>query len=182
IDVAGAPRAALDGDPPVVVSVGRLKAPKTFLTLVRVLAQVDSTTFRAQIVGDGADRPVIEAELRGPVELLGERGDVPELLAAADVFVLSSASEGLPMSVLEAMAAGLPVVASAVGGVPELVGDAGILVPPHDERALADALARVLGNAELRRRLGAAARARVAREFSLDATRAKHLELYERLL
>jgi glycosyltransferase involved in cell wall biosynthesis len=176
------PRATLEGNPPVVLSVGRLKAPKTFVTLVEALARLDPGTFRAQIVGEGPERAAVEAALRGPVELLGEREDVPALLAAADVFVLSSASEGLPMSVLEAMAAGLPVVASAVGGVPELVADTGVLVPPRDPGALAEALRTVIADRELRVRLASAARERVQAEFSLERSVAAHLELYEELL
>ncbi len=88
------------------------------------------------------------------------------------------------MSILEAMAAGLPVVASAVGGVPELVvdGETGLLVPPGDERALAAALARIVGDASLRTRLGAAGRARAEERFALELFRARHIELYARLL
>lgn len=177
-----AEQAPLTGRPPHVVSVGRLKEPKTFVTLARALARLDPETYTASIIGDGPDRAAVERELHGPVELLGERDDVPARLLAADLFVLSSASEGLPLSILEAMAAGLPVVASAVGGVPELVGDAGVLVPPRDEDALAAALAELLADGERRRTLGAAARARVQRSFSLEEMRSAHIALYERLL
>lgn len=182
VDAASAPAAALDGDPPRILSVGRLKEPKTFDTLLRALAQLDPASFRARIAGDGPDRAALEVLVRGPVELLGERDDVPQLLAESDVFVLSSASEGLPMSLLEAMAAGLPVVASAVGGVPELVGDTGLLVPPRDDAALAAAIRRLVEDPTLRRQLGAAGRARVETEFSLASFRSAHLALYERLL
>ena len=179
---APAEPARLDGRPPRVLSVGRLKEPKTFVTLVRALARLDPSSFTAAIVGDGPDRAAVEREVRGPVELLGERDDVHAQLLASDLFVLSSGSEGLPLSVLEAMAAGLPVVASDVGGVPELVGDAGVLVPPHDEEALANAIAGLLADPERRRALGAAARERVQREFSLEQMQAAHVALYERLL
>lgn len=181
------PAAALAGEPPLLVSVGRLKEPKDFSTLVRALARLDDVPHRALVAGDGPDREALEAEIAElgvAVELPGERRDVPELLAGADAFVLSSRSEGLPISILEAMSAGLPVVASAVGGVPELVvdGETGLLVPPGDPEALADALGRLLGDAELRRRLGAAGRERAEREFGLERFRREHLELYERLL
>jgi glycosyltransferase involved in cell wall biosynthesis len=183
-DWAGAARSALDGEPPLVLSVTRLKAPKDGVTLAQALARLERGSYRASIVGDGPDRPEVEAALGDAGELLGERGDVPQLLASADVFVLSSRSEGLPMSILEAMAAGLPVVASAVGGIPELVadGETGLLVPPGDADALAAALQRLVGDPELRRRMGAASAERAEREFSLEAVRAAHVALYDRLL
>jgi glycosyltransferase involved in cell wall biosynthesis len=182
VEADSVPTTTHDGHPPRVISVGRLKAPKTFDVLLRALARLDQSTFRASVVGDGPDRALLEKLVSPSVELLGERDDVPALLAGADVFALSSASEGLPISVLEAMAAGLPVVASAVGGIPELVGDAGLLVPPRDEAALAAAIALLLEDEELRKSLGAAARARVRREFSLAGFRQAHVELYERLV
>jgi glycosyltransferase involved in cell wall biosynthesis len=189
VDVDAAPRATHDGDPPRVVSVGRLAAPKDALTLVHALATLGPTAFSALLVGDGPDRADVEAEIRSldlgeRVALAGSRADVPALLAAADVFVLSSRSEGAPFSILEAMAAGLPVVATNVGGVGELVadGDTGLLVPAGDRARLADALRRLLADAGLRRRLGAAGRARAREQFDLHALRDAHLELYSREL
>ena len=122
VDAGAVGVAALAGDPPRIISVGRLKAPKAFVTLARALARLEPGTFRGWIVGDGPERTAVAAALPSGVELLGERDDVPTLLEASDVFVLSSTSEGLPISILEAMAAGLPVVASNVGGVAELLG------------------------------------------------------------
>jgi len=190
VDVAGAPRSQPAGrERPLIVAVGRLKAPKDFLTLVRALAELPPGSFEAVIVGDGPDRARLDEEIRvrglaGRVRLAGERRDVPELLAAADVFVLSSRSEGHPVSVLEAMAADLPVVASRVGGVPEQVseGETGLLVEPGDPAELAAALRRLVADASLRRRLGAAGRARAEQAFDLDAFRRAHIEVYSREL
>jgi glycosyltransferase involved in cell wall biosynthesis len=189
VDLAAAPRSRHDRATPRLIAVGRLKAPKDFLTLIRALAGLSNQGYEALIVGDGPDRTAVEAEIRrlgveDRVQLAGERSDVPELLAASDVFVLSSRSEGLPVSVLEAMAAELPVVASRVGGLAELVDDGatGILVPPGDEPALAQALERLVEDRELRQRFGAAGRARVESSFDLSAFRRAHLELYDRQL
>ncbi len=187
-DVAATRAAVLAGDPPHVIAVGRLAAPKDPLTLVRALARV-RTRHRATIVGDGPLRSELEREaerldLRATLALAGERRDVGALLARADVFVLASRSEGAPLSILEAMAAGLPVVACDVGGVGELVvdGETGILVPPGDAGALAAALERVLADAPLRRALGAAGRQRARERFDLTAFRGAHLRLYARAL
>jgi glycosyltransferase involved in cell wall biosynthesis len=171
-------------DPPVILAIGRLKEPKDFPTLARALALLDAASFSARIAGDGPDRPEVERLLPAGSRVLGERHDIPELLATADVFVLPSRSEGMPMSILEAMAAGVPVVASAVGGIPELVvdGETGLLVPAGDAEALAGALRRLLGDPALRRRFGDAGRARALEHFGVGAFRRAHIELYERLL
>lgn len=186
---AAPPRQRRDAGPPRIVTVGRFKAPKDPLTLVRALASLGAASFEAVIVGDGPDRPAVEAELRRlglgqAAQLAGERDDVLELLADADIFVLSSRSEGLPLSILEAMSVGLPVVASRVGGVAEVVvdGETGLLVPPGDPSSLAAAIERLLGDPALRNRLGAAGRARIEEFFDLDRCRSAHLELYRREL
>jgi glycosyltransferase involved in cell wall biosynthesis len=179
------PRARHERSRPLLVSVGRLKAPKDFVTLARALAALPAESFDALIVGGGPDRAALEDELRRlglehRVRLAGERPDVPDLLAAGDVFVLSSRSEGLPVSVLEAMAAELPVVASRVGGLRELVVDdeTGFLVTPGSSRDLAAALERLIKDPDLRRRMGAVGRVRAETEFNLNAFRRSHLELY----
>lgn len=188
IDVQAAARATPSDGMPRIVSVGRLKYPKDPATILAAAARLGDRDFRLDVVGDGPDRASLEElhrslGLDGRVGLTGTRNDVPELLAASAVFVLSSRSEGLPISVLEAMAAGLPVVASDVGGLREQVvdGETGYLVPSGDAAALADALARLLDDPALRGRLGAAGRARAERLFDLPAFRAAHLTLYREL-
>jgi glycosyltransferase involved in cell wall biosynthesis len=186
VDAEGTRRDA--SSEPTIAAVGRLKAPKDFLTLVRALALVEDR-FRCVIIGEGPDRDLIEDEidrlaLRGKVALLGERHDALELLRSADVFVLATRSEAMPMSVLEAMAAGLPVVASRVGGIPEVVVDeqTGLLVPPADPAALASAIARMLGDPDARGAFGARGQERVRTTFSLERFRSDHLDAYQVLL
>ena len=122
--------------------------------------------------------------IQGKVHFLGLRADICEALAAADVFVLASHSEGNPLSLMEAMAAGLPVVATAVGGVPELIADrtSGLLVRPGDADGFVAAMLRLLQDEETRRMMAVAA-ARYAKEV-FDASRMAqgYMHLYERLL
>jgi len=179
---------SMDGAVPTVVAVGRLQRPKDPVTLARALGRLRAS-FSAVIVGEGPERQRLEAEIRRlglerAVVLAGDRSDVADLLARADIFVLSSTSEGMPLSILEAMAAELPVVASAVGGVPEAVedGDTGLLVPPQDPVPLAAALERLLADPALRRRLGASGRARVREHFGLEAFQQAHVDVYRREL
>jgi glycosyltransferase involved in cell wall biosynthesis/uncharacterized membrane protein len=187
VDVGSFAAACETNERPRIASVGRFAYPKDYETLVEALGRID-VDYRASFVGEGPDRAAVAADVRrrlaGRVELLGARRDVPELLAAADLFVLSSRSEGLPISVLEAMAAGLPVVATNVGGVSELVvdGETGFLVPPADPRALAEALERLLRDPELRHRFGAAARRRAKRRFDVARFHEAHVRLYCREL
>jgi glycosyltransferase involved in cell wall biosynthesis len=139
-------------DDVLYVSVARLDPQKNPLGLIDAFAR----TFRGEahrhllMAGTGslaerARRLAAERGLERQVHFLGVRSDVPELLSACDVFVLASLWEGSPLAVLEARAAGLPVVATSVGGVPELVGEAGVVVPPGDAGALAEALRREPG-------------------------------------
>ncbi len=175
--------------PPVVLSVGRLKAPKDFSTLVKAMALLPRDSCRLRVAGDGPERAALSEEIEqfglgNSIELLGDRDDVSELLREASLFVLSSRSEGMPMSVLEAMATGVPVVASAVGGIPELVAgeESGLLVDPGDSAALAAAIARVIDDAEIRLRFAAAGYTRAGRLFDPEHWRQKHVSLYRRLL
>ncbi|HEV2591706.1 MAG TPA: glycosyltransferase family 4 protein [Gaiellaceae bacterium] len=188
IDVQAAPHAR-PHESARIVFVGRLKYPKDGETLLRATAALGDRPYELVIVGDGPDRTDLETlqhrlGLDERVRFAGERDDVPQLLADAGVFVLASRSEGLPISVLEAMAAGLPVVASDVGGLREQVvdGETGYLVPAGDVTALTDALARLLDDPALRERIGAAARARAEELFDLPAFRRAHVDLYRSLL
>jgi glycosyltransferase involved in cell wall biosynthesis len=114
---------------------------------------------------------------------LGFRNDVPDLLAAADIYCLPSRSEGLPLAVLEAMGAGLPIVGTAVGGVPEAVesGRTGLLVPPESPRELADALALLLADEPRRHRMGQEGRRVVEERFSMHLQSRRLIDLYETL-
>ena len=196
IRVPGAPptadaalRAALvDGRPDyVVITPARLHAQKGHTYLLQAAAQVPDATF--VFAGDGPLRMALEAEARRlgvavRCVFLGQRSDVPALLAAADLFVLPSLYEGLPVSVLEAMAAGRPVVATAIGGTDEAVTseETGLLVAPRDPAALASAIRRLQADPALARRLAAAARGRVERDFSSEATARQVMVIYDQVL
>jgi glycosyltransferase involved in cell wall biosynthesis len=160
-----------------IVMVGRLAPPKRTDLLVQAFASIRRAHPGAelQIVGEGPDRAEIERQVRelglgGGVHLIGERHDVPELLSRSACFVLASDYEGCPLAVIEAMAAGVPVVATGVGGVPELVeeGRSGFVVPPGAPEALAVAVEAVLADPARARRMGDAgreiARSRLSRE------------------
>lgn len=140
---------------------------------------------RLLIVGDGAISTAIESfvaeqGLNGAVIFTGVRHDVPRLLGVMNLFALSSLSEGMPITVLEAMASRLPVVATRVGALPELVeeGVTGFLVEPKDDQTLAERFARFCSNRDLARRFGQAARRKVEREYNLDLMLRRYAELY----
>ncbi len=180
-------RAAPEGAPPVLTMVARFAAPKDHALLLRALAGIE-LPFVAQLVGDGPDRPQIEAlvdalGLRARVRFLGRRDDVAAVLAASQVGVLVSKQEGFPLVVLEAMRAGLPVVASDVGGVREAVahGVTGLLVARGDEAGLQAALREVLADPGLRARLGGAGRSAYEARFDACTMRARTLAVYQEL-
>jgi glycosyltransferase involved in cell wall biosynthesis len=160
-------------DEPVLTFVGRLAPPKDPLTLIDAVKRLSKGILL--VVGGGELRSQVESHitenhLEKRVKLLGQRSDIPQILEASDVFVLSSRWEGLPYTIIEAMMAGLPVVATKVGGVPELVenGVTGFLVPPKDPETLAQALQKLIEDPELRKRMGRAGREKALREFTLD--------------
>jgi glycosyltransferase involved in cell wall biosynthesis len=152
--------------------------------LVRAMAPLLSSQVRLVLIGDGEARAAVEAAvaaLPDPrwVVMTGRRMDVPKLVHAFDVFALSSKSEGLPLVVPEAMAAGLPIVATAVGGLPSVVddGETGLLVPV-DEAALANALAQLEGDRVRARTMGIKGREVALARYSHDRMVDSYLELY----
>jgi glycosyltransferase involved in cell wall biosynthesis len=173
-------------DAPLVVAVGNLYAVKDHATLLRAVATLPRA--HVAIAGRGEEEPALRglaSELGIPerVHLLGLRDDVDTVLAAADVFAQSSRSEGLPLAILEAMAAALPVVATDVGGVSEAVidGETGLLVPPGDPAALASSLGALLDGPARAEALGAAGRARAESAFSIEAMTRAYRERYRAL-
>ncbi|MFP4057410.1 MAG: glycosyltransferase family 4 protein [Candidatus Brocadiia bacterium] len=167
------------GDAPVLIVTSRLHPAKGHVHLLDALALLREQLggVRLLAVGDGGERPALEerAERLGlghSVLFTGFRTDVVDLLRAADLFVLPSLLEGMPNTALEAMAVGLPVVASAVDGVPEVVvdGETGLLVSPGDPHLLRDTIGRLLTEPQLAARMGRAGRERVRRHFALDRT------------
>lgn len=175
---------SIPDDGALVVAVGNLYPVKDHATLLRAVARVPGT--RLAIAGRGEQESRLrqlahELDVTDRLYLLGLRDDVERVLEAADLFVQPSRSEGLPLAILEAMAAGLPVVATAVGGIGEAVEDekTGHLVPPGDPDALADAVTRVLFSKDRGETLGEAGRVRVEEEFSVSAMAARYRDLYQ---
>lgn len=191
-DARAATRAELDlpEDAWVVGTVGRLDEYKNQSLLVRAMAPLLSDRVRLVIVGDGPARKQVEDEialLAHPefVVLTGRRMDVPRIVPAFDVFALSSKTEGLPLVVPEAMAAGLPIVATAVGGLPSVIdeGVTGMLVPLEDgdaEQTLRHALKTLEQDRSLAARLGAKARETALARYSSDRMVDAYLDLYRR--
>ena len=165
-----AARAALGAGPQdvVVINVGRFVAQKAQHRIFEIAARLERPGLRFVIVGWGEREQELRAAARD-VRLLVRRSDVPDLLLASDVFLSVSDWEGMPLSMIEAMAAGLPVVSTAVEGIGDLVNaENGRLCPPGDVSALTAAVAELVDDEPLRLRLGAESRARVERAFSVD--------------
>ena len=182
----------ISDDEPVVGIIAAMRPEKDHALFLEaaahLLAELPAAKFL--VIGDGTRRPALEQRARDlgiadRVVFTGSRSDVADLLRALDVFVLCSYSvECFPMALLEAMAAGRPAVCTAVGGIPEMIveGETGCLVPPRDARALADKISVLLRNPTLRRRMGNAARLRVERDFSLQASVKATEEALERVV
>lgn len=175
---------------PLVTVVANLRTPKGHRHLLEALALLprQGQAWKVALVGEGPLREELEQQadrlqISDRVIFMGARQDIPRVLAAADLFVLPSLWEGLPGAVMEAMAAGLPVVASDVGGVRELLcdGETGYLVPAAQPEPLAERLQALLADAALRERMGAAGRTRLIEEFSLDRMVQRTGSVYEAL-
>jgi len=169
----------LDPDTRVILAVGNLYEVKGHRVLIRAAAELSTSlrepSWHVVIAGRGEEEPMLRemiaaSGLEGRVTLLGYRQDVPDLLAAADIWVMPSLSEGMPLALVEAMFAGKAIVASDVGGIPEVVASEqeALLVPPSEAQALARALGRLLSDPALSARLGRAAREVAADRYDLD--------------
>jgi len=184
-DVPQSLRADPGRTPVRLVMVARFGAQKDHPTLLRALATLQHHAWELDLIGDGPLRGEAEAlatalGLAGRVRFLGQRTDVDQILANAQISLLVTNWEGLPLSILESMRAGLPVVASSVGGIGESVrdGETGYLVPRGGVEELADRIGRLLTDAALRLRLGASGRARYEQHFTLEHAVAKTLAVY----
>ena len=175
---------------PLVVQVAQLVGHKDPVTFVRAMRTVIDRipTAHALLVGEGPLRAVATQEARalkidGNVHFAGYRDDADSLLATADVVCLSSREEGMGSVLLDSLVFGRPVVATRAGGIPEVVldGETGLLVPVDDPRQLGDAIVRLLGDSELRGRMGAAARAR-ASEFSVARMTQRTIDVYREVV
>lgn len=172
-------------DVPILVSVARLQPQKDHATLLKALPKLEKPA-HLLLVGDGELKPSLEKLATGlgiveRVHFLGRRADVPDLLRSADLFVHSTHSDGFCIAALEAMAAGLPVVASRVAGLSDVVAEAGMLVAPQDPRSLAAAVDSLLMSTEKRTILSQAGLRR-AQNFTIEATATSYIALYEDLI
>jgi sugar transferase (PEP-CTERM/EpsH1 system associated) len=168
--------------------VANLLPVKDHRTLLRAIGEFaqESRAWRLLLIGEGPEQPALEAfvkraEWRGRVCFLGSSNRVAELLQAIDAYVLPSVFEGISNALLEAMASGIPAIATAVGGNPEVVidGVSGLLFPAGDSGRLAGHLRALEAHPEMRQRLGQHARRRVAEEFSIDSMAGKYADLYQ---
>lgn len=180
-------RTELVGDPsrPLIISVGRLATPKQQSDLLTAFNELRAThpTAALIIVGGGELHEALSSQIQrlhltGHAILLGTRSDVPRLLLASDMFASSSIWEGLPLAMLEAMAAGLPIVATSVGDVAQLVEGCGLVVPSRQPSALAQALRTLLDDDQLRESFGQAAQAKVSRDYNAQTWVAQLKKIY----
>lgn len=180
----------LTGHGPILIAAGRLSPEKGFDILLQAFAKLRQLVPNARLVvfGEGNERPKLEQlrdhlDLKSAVALPGFTDNLDKLLPAADMLAISSYTEGLPNVGLEAASAGLPIVATAVGGNPEIIadGETGYLVPPGDVEQLADRLVRLASDPELCSRFGQAARQKMQREFTFAGQAEAYLALWQHL-
>jgi glycosyltransferase involved in cell wall biosynthesis len=174
----------------VIGSVGRLVKQKGYDYLLRavpgILRKFPNTAFI--VVGEGPERPQLEAlaeelGIRGKVNFIGERRDMPDVYASFDIFVLPSIDEGMPIALIEALASGRPLIATRVAAVPKLIihEKTGILVEPKDSQALEEAVCRLLGDRTLQNRLGECGRAWAAEHYSAERMAETYLQMYQEI-
>ncbi|MEG3438744.1 glycosyltransferase family 4 protein [Pannus brasiliensis CCIBt3594] len=175
--------------PPRIIMVARFNEQKDQPTLLKAIAQLQDPDVPVDFVGGGISLDSCKTLARSlgidrQVSFLGDRSDVPELLARAGIFVLSTHYEGLPISILEALRAGLPVVATKVNGIPEEVEDGrtGFLVANRDVDGLASALETLIRNPDLRQTMGEFGRQKFSREFTLDRMLSETEKIYLEIL
>jgi glycosyltransferase involved in cell wall biosynthesis len=171
--------------------VGTLKEVKGHCYMIEAMCELAPRfpDLHLLLVGDGELRASLEAQVANAalderIHFMGSRSDVADLLAASDLFVLPSLWEGLSMALLEAMATGLPIVASEVSGTVQAIvpGEHGLLIPPGEPQAIVDAIGQLLSDPDRARKMGSAAQARVNAEFSARKQADDHLALYDRTL
>jgi len=177
----------IDEDDLVIGSVGRLMKVKNYPSLIKAFASlsVKNPNLKLMLIGDGPEKEYLTALIKGfylddKAMLLGHRSDVRELLVAMDIFILPSFSEGISISLLEAMAASLPVVVTEVGGNPEVIENniSGIIVPPDDSEVLANVMWQLVNQTVRRQNLGVHARNRVEKKFNLNRCVKEYEDLY----
>ncbi len=181
-------RLHLGGDAPVLGWVGRLSPEKGADIAIAAMARLARADTQLAFVGEGRERQALQAQvallgLGSRVHFAGTVPDAATVLTAFDALVLSSRTEGTPMILLEAIHAGVPIIASAVGGVPDLLAPGtGLLVPPEDPAALAGAIDQLLSNPAAAGARALAARARVSEHFSPAEWVTRHLAVYQRVM
>jgi len=171
----------------IFLHIARFSPQKNHRLLIKAFGQAVNQypNLKLLLVGDGElrskmEKIVKEEKLEQGIYFLGSRQDIPELLTTCDIFILSSDWEGTPMTILEAMAAGKPIIATAVGGTPELVenGVTGLLVPPKDAQALAEAMLRLANNPILREKMEREGKKNVLERFDIKQIARQYEELY----
>jgi glycosyltransferase involved in cell wall biosynthesis len=180
----------MEPEDPLITTIGTLSPVKNQAMLIKAVAQVVSVypKLRLIIVGEGPLKKELvalqeEMGLKQQLRFLGLRKDIPEILAGTDIFVSTSLYEGLPLSILEAMAAGKPVVATAVPGTLEVLEDgSGLLIPLDSQADLAQTLKRLIEEPEQRKVLGKKAQERVSHHYSLEGYVLSWQSLYEELM